>query len=86
MECKIHPKLTLAIRIFAKCEFVSGNVKHRLEVFTKFGKQYLVKGIRNYFKICERKFENAKENYHAFATFAKGILRPSASQDTVRNV
>ena len=45
--------------------------------FATFAKQSLVENIRYNFEICERIIENAKENCHAFGTFAEGILATS---------
>ena len=42
--------------------------------FATFAKQYFVESIRYNFEIRERQYENATENCHAFAAFAREIL------------
>ena len=67
-----YSRLALAVRFFAKCEFISENAKTALGSFATFAKRYLAESIRYNFEICE-KIEYAREKLHAFATFAKGI-------------
>ena len=68
----IKSRLAVDVRIFAKCEFIYENAKTKLRSFTTFEKQYLIKSIR--YTLRKKKKKNAKENVHAFATFAKGFL------------
>ena len=55
LDIHTQARLTLAVRIFAKREFISENAKTNKRSFATFAKQYLVGSIRYNFEICERK-------------------------------
>ena len=47
---------------------------NNMSSFATFAKQFMVESLCYKFEICERKFDNIRENVHALATFARGIL------------
>ena len=74
-----YSRLALAVRIFAKYEFISENAKTNLRSFAKVAKKYLVESTRYNFEICEKKKRKCERKNVCFCNFCERNFRPSAS-------